>query len=61
MPGGVIFSWKPVIVCNKNTRYGNQESHPRRPLRSGYRHFIYFMKLADEAGMIDDSKCVLVW
>ncbi|MCC7193689.1 MAG: hypothetical protein IT444_13015 [Phycisphaeraceae bacterium] len=27
----------------------------------GYRHFIYFLKLADEFGMIDDDKCVLVW
>ena len=27
----------------------------------GYRHFIFFLKLADEFGMIDDDRCVLVW
>ena len=27
----------------------------------GYRHFILFMKLADEAGMIDDDHVTLVW
>jgi hypothetical protein len=27
----------------------------------GYRHFISYLKLADEFGMIDDDRCVLVW
>ena len=27
----------------------------------GYRHFIFFMSLADEHGMIDDNACTLVW
>lgn len=27
----------------------------------GYRHFIFFLKLADEFGMIDDNHCTLVW
>jgi len=27
----------------------------------GYRHFILFLKLADEFGMIDDNYCTLVW
>jgi hypothetical protein len=27
----------------------------------GYRHFIFFLKLADEFGMIDDNTCVVVW
>jgi len=27
----------------------------------GYRHFILFLKLADEFGMIDDDHCTLVW
>ena len=27
----------------------------------GYRHFIYFLKIADELGMINDDHCVLVW
>ena len=27
----------------------------------GYRHFIFFLKLADEFGMINDDQCTLVW
>lgn len=27
----------------------------------GYRHFIVYLKLADEFGMIDDDACTLVW
>jgi len=27
----------------------------------GYRHFISFLKLADEFGMINDDQCTLVW
>jgi len=27
----------------------------------GYRHFIFFLKLADEHGMINDDICTLVW
>jgi hypothetical protein len=27
----------------------------------GYRHFIFFLKLADEFGMIDDDRVTLVW
>jgi hypothetical protein len=27
----------------------------------GYRHFILFLKLADEFGMIDDDHVTLVW
>lgn len=27
----------------------------------GYRHFIQFLKLADQFGMIEDDKCVFVW
>ena len=27
----------------------------------GYRHFIFYLQLADEFGMIDDDRCTLVW
>lgn len=38
---------------------------PLNPINStftmGYRHFIFFLKLADEFGMIDDDHCTVVW